>query len=165
MNRIQELIAEAEQFSFDWPFVPIRSFKFDRDFRGGLWVPSGEFADAVADVTVSLDCDDFCVTHEVFHSAFHNSPLWGKCEGWGDAFCNTFAHFKAKNRRDFSNRSEHYLKNYVEPSQRILEMCRGDYDVFQLFWRIHQRMAMEPWTSKNFLNGILRYQPGVGPLK
>lgn len=58
------------------------------------WAPDGENST----ITIPVSDDDLGVIfHEVFHSAFHCSPLWHvRCNGndqWGEAFCDAFRYF------------------------------------------------------------------------
>ncbi len=55
------------------------------------WSPDGT-------IKIPVSCGNLGVIfHEVFHSAFHQSPLWHvRCNGndqWGNAFCDAFRYF------------------------------------------------------------------------
>lgn len=81
----------AKQFAQTHPWVKIKTVQSipDGDSR---WVPKNDSAEIGI---VIKENNPGVLFHEMFHSAFHCSPLHdgGADERWGDAFCNAFRYF------------------------------------------------------------------------
>ena len=145
--------AEKEAKSFTTNFnnwVPIKSVQSG----GNEWSPDGNIE--INNPVEKKKINDLGVLfHEIFHSAFHKSPLWSSNGEWGDPFCDAFRYFIAekiyiKDKFYKKIRCEGYLKDspdeilrrsrnkcweikYGIPAGKII--CKAvTYDGFKKLW-------------------------------
>ncbi len=88
-----------------------------------------------AKITIPAELDDLGVIfHEIFHSAFHNSPIWKNQfnNKWGDGFCDAFRWFMETRLLKKSLWLDSFSK--TENSYKILKKCEGDYNKFKDLW-------------------------------
>ena len=132
------------------------------------WIPISEVVEGGPDwseggrITIPVSVNDLGVVfHEVFHSAFHHSPLWhdpNNCH-WGDAFCDAFRYFM---ERCHLTGTSHFLQGmtaelgkadsqvkvendrYKGWASRIVIKCNQDYDRFKAIWIERNANYQEP---------------------
>ncbi|HEX8202260.1 MAG TPA: hypothetical protein VF590_17415 [Isosphaeraceae bacterium] len=95
-----------------------------------------------------LNTDLGVLYHEVFHSAFHASPLpSGEDEEWGDAWCDAYRFF---HDGDFQKNIDQYCRMtfeqarsfgdwnsdraYAYPCSLIVKKCDRDYEELKKLW-------------------------------
>lgn len=151
-----ELIALARTFAGNcWEFVEIPEIRFLPDKQGATWAFNGR-------IEIGFDCPYDTLAHEIFHSAFHNSPLHKTAEPWGDGFCNAFACLATDFRAGLLPRqtNKNYLLNYQVPEMLILSECNNSLAVFREkwgWWNIDASFQPKGWFDKKF-----GFTPGVG---
>jgi hypothetical protein len=92
-NLFNKAEIEAKQFSDEFNnWIEIREV-IQNDKEDCMWGTGGNIT---IDPYKLARCNDFgALFHEIFHSAFHESPLWqcDRCRKWGDGFCDAFRYF------------------------------------------------------------------------
>lgn len=142
---VSRIIGEAMCFVGSWRWYAITKVEVkQRD--GCVWI--WDDAKAEASIQLSNDAELEVLYHEVYHSAFHDSPLHhGEDEKWGDAWCDAFRYFhdgafKAKIDRfcdmtfDQARKDGdwNHDKNYAYPCSLIINKCNKDYAEFRRLW-------------------------------
>ncbi len=147
-KQLWQLFQAAEQEArtnfcgYQNPWVPITKV-VEGETPG--WSESGRI-----EIPVSVD-DLGVIFHEVFHSAFHFSPLWYAQTNayWGDAFCDAFRYlmektyllgntmFTVEMELELGKSKDQILienNRYKGWGSRILLRVNKDYDLFKKFW-------------------------------
>jgi hypothetical protein len=143
--RLAEIFRDAKGFVGDWKWYEITKVEFTQR-EGASWV--WDDARAKARIEMGLNTELGALYHEVFHSAFHASPLHsGEDERWGDAWCDAFryfhdAGFRAKIdlycRMTFEQARSHgdwsSDKVYAFPCSLIVKKCDRNYAELKKLW-------------------------------
>lgn len=150
-----QLIDQARHFATAWDFVAIPEIRIRPDKLGATWGFDGI-------IEIGAGCEVDVLAHEIFHSAFHKSPLHEFAEPWGDGFCNAFAYHMTDGRAGIPLRrmSHTYLLGYHIPEVLILNEA-PTYNRFHYIWQEWNYEA-RLGRVKGFLDKKLGFTPSVG---
>ena len=106
------------------------------------------------------------IFHEVFHSAFHYSPLWRDSvnNSWGDGFCDAFRYFMEEkylsDSKWYANIGKYLTMSideiiekptnmgwkleYCIPATRIINKANKNYEDFKKLWQELNRRPNNP---------------------
>jgi len=162
------LQAESEAKEFSSPnnrWIEIRCVGEAKPGESGVWIPKPTDCPAeYAEIRVKPDDNDLgIIFHELFHSAFHESPLWKSDNrwNWGDPFCDAFRYFMedrllGRAPSEFLEQVMDYLSKtdeeitrvnefaYKGRASRILLKCSGDYGQFKSLWEYLNQKSRLP---------------------
>lgn len=157
--------AEKEAMAFCNPGNPWINIRFVREAKlgelDGFWVWH-EIPAQWAEMGLRPKNEDKGIAfHEVFHSTFHESPLYYDPKNllWGDAFCDAFRYFmeeiqlcgKSEWLRDFKayfgNFERQKGDNYRGWGSLIVSHCNRDYEEFKKFWTIRNTQSNIPIST------------------
>ena len=150
--------SEAKEFSSaDNEWIDIKCACDVPKTEKGKWIPKPDDDHTdYAQVKIPVDENNLGpILHEVFHSAFHHSPLWkntyNRC--WGEGFCDAFRFFMesrllGSTDSGFCEKVESYFDKaaaeiirsncdeakYQGRAAIILRKCSKDYEVFKELW-------------------------------
>lgn len=87
------IIERAKAHVDGWEFHEPGEITFTKRFtRGALWYPPSLSPMSIP-CRIEIGCEETpgILWHEIFHGAFHSSPLAEKDGVWGEGMCNAFA--------------------------------------------------------------------------
>lgn len=164
----EEIIEHARHFCTGWDFVEIEEIKYVPNFKGGVW----HQVDRRAHIKVGMTHGMGVVAHEIFHSAFHNSPLHNSpSESWGDGFCEAYrwlfierspamqADLGRAKKRPTENTS--YQLRYSLPAELLLNHCDFNRRRFQEDFATFNRLQKVVGSSSWNLNNLFMFAPGL----
>jgi len=143
-------------------WIPIqRVFEAQPQDGDGDWIWHGKPAQW-AEIRLRPKNDDMgIIFHEVFHSTFHESPLWydSQNESWGDGFCDAFRYYMEEmqlgGQSAWSKNFKTYFGDYNRQKQ---DKYRGwgslivlhnnlDYEKFKRFWIERNKESNTPLST------------------
>ena len=147
-----EAESEARKFAQWGNWYPIIRVDCNKEGRA-VWIGDGKEKRARIDIPENPN-DKGVIFHEVFHSSFHECPLWKNKQNqeWGDAFCDAFRYFMEKKHNKGSawlNAAEASLERGGRFDQKtewpsaIIRHCERDYNKLKTFWRERNRRSGE----------------------
>jgi hypothetical protein len=174
---LSKIIKDAKTFVRGWKWYAITKVETKqregRDNGGAGWI--WDDAKAEARIEIGTEAEPCAVYHEVFHSAFHKSPLHdgGTDQKWGDAWADCFRYshdpaFRSKidkyRKMSYEEAKKYgdwnHDKEYAYPCSLIVEKCGGDNAKIKELWFDLCKKRSEAKSS--ILNGYFGYDIEAG---